>query len=372
MRAIHRIARRVIIGCLLIFGPSAGCVTFDAPPMGVDADREPPSEVAATPWPVTAFPDLPEIMKDVPDARIELGRMLFFDPILSVDHETACVTCHSERWGMGDAIPRGIGHGAGLNAGPNRNGPNVLRRNSMAIYNMAFRETLLWDGAETELEEQAKLALFKEDEMGTDETTMLAEVSAVPEYVDRFAEAFPGDPAVTMDNLTAALAAYQRTFISNRATYDAYVDGRPRLMTEEQVEGMFRFAEMGCDGCHVPPMFESETFANRNVPDVHGVVDHGLEEVTGLESDRGKFRAVSLRNFKDNAPYFHNGSIELMSQAVRHELEQTGLPYTDEDARLIQEFLDGTLRDDSTKAIRPVSVPSGLPLPIDPARPPFN
>ena len=372
MPAFPRIARRVIIASWPIFVSSAGCVTFDAPPMGVDAEQEPPAELAATPWPVTAFPELPEDMEAVPEARLELGRMLFFDPILSVDHETACVTCHSERWGMGDAIPRGIGHGAGLNAGPNRNGPNVLRRNSMAIYNVAFRKTLLWDGSETELEAQAKVALFNEDEMGSNEATILAEVSAVPEYVERFALAFPDDPSVSMENLTAALAAYQRTFISNRATYDAYVDGRSELMTEEQVEGMFRFAEMGCDDCHIPPLFESETFANRNVPDVAAVVDHGLEEVTGLESDRGKFRAVSLRNFKDNAPYFHNGSIELMSEAVRHELEQSGLPYTDEDARLIMEFVDGTLRDDSRKAIRPVSVPSGLPLPIDPARPPFN
>lgn len=175
-----------------------------------------------------------------------------------------------------------------------------------------------------------------------------------------------------MDNLTAALAAYQRTFISNDSAYDACVEGRTGLMTEDEFEGMFRFAEMGCDGCHVPPLFESETFANRNVPDVEGVLDYGLEEVTGLESDRGKFRAVSLRNFKDNEPYFHNGSVKLMSEAVRHELEQTGLPFTDDDVDLIQAFLDGTLRDDSNKAIRPVSVPSGLPLPIDPARPPFN
>jgi cytochrome c peroxidase len=130
---------------------------------------------------------------------------------------------------------------------------------------------------------------------------------------------------------------------------------------------MFRFAKMGCDDCHAPPLFESETFANRNVPEVDGVVDHGLEERTELGEDRGKFRTPTLRNLAATEPYFHNGSIQLMSDAVRHELEQSGLPFTDEDARLILLFIDKTLRDESNSAVRPLEVPSGLPLPIDPA-----
>ncbi|MBW2510283.1 MAG: cytochrome-c peroxidase [Deltaproteobacteria bacterium] len=160
------------------------------------------------PWPLEAFPDLPEVMSGVPEARLELGRLLFYDPVLSVDEETACATCHSELWGMGDGIPRGVGHGAGLDAGPRRVGPNTLRRNSAALFNLAFRSSFLWDGA-----------------------------------------------AETLD---------------------------------EQIEGMFRFSEMGCDDCHVPPLFESETFPNRNVPEVEGVVDDGLGERTRAgEADVG-------------------------------------------------------------------------------------
>ena len=134
------------------------------------------------------------------------------------------------------------------------------------------------------------------------------------------------DSAATLDNVAAAIAAYERTFISNRSTYDGYAEGRYGLMKEEQIEGMFRFAEMGCGGCHVPPLFESETFANRNVPDVEGVVDHGLEERTERPEDRGKFRTPTLRNLAATEPYFHNGSEKLMSGAIRHELEQSGLP----------------------------------------------
>ena len=328
-----------------------------------------PTANSPTPWPVTAFPALPEVMNDVPDARIELGRLLFFDPILSVDDQTACATCHSEIWGMGDGIPRAVGHGAGLNAGPGREGPNMLRRNSPALYNLAFRSSLLWDGREQVLEEQALTPLFAEDELSADRETLLEELSSVPEYEARFADAFPEDPTITIDNLASALSAYQRTFISDRATYDAYLEGRPELMNEEQVAGMYRFAAMGCDDCHTPPLFESETFANRNVPEVEGIVDHGLEEHTGRKEDRGKFRTPSLRNLRSTGPYFHNGLVLVESEAIRHELEQSGLPFTDDDVRLIELFIDKTLRDETREAIRPVTVPSGLPLPIDPAGP---
>lgn len=321
---------------------------------------------SSTPWPVTAFPSLPDIMNNVPEARIELGHLLFCDPVLSVDRETACITCHSERWGMGDSLPRAVGHSAGLLAGPGRSGPNQLRRNSPSLYNLAFRSTLLWDGDARTLEEQALIPLFAADEMSADPDAVVEELASIPEYAELFADAFPENPEVSIEHVASALAAYQRTFISDRSTYDGYVEDRPELMDEDQREGMFRFADLGCDTCHRPPLFESETFANRNVPEVEGVVDHGREELTGREEDRGKFRAVTLRNLRSTEPYFHNGSVRTLPDAVRHEIEQTGLPFTDEDVRLISVFLDKTLRDERREAIRPASVPSGLPLPIDP------
>jgi cytochrome c peroxidase len=329
-------------------------------------DREPEVVDVPTPWPIKAFPEIPASVTEAPEARVELGRLLFFDPVLSVDEQTACATCHSERWGMSDGLKRSVGHGAGLLSGPRRRGPNTLRRNSMTLYNLVFRETLLWDGRATTLEEQALLPLLSEEEMNVDPAEAIEKLRAIPEYVERFEEAFPEDPNVSVANMTSALAAYQRTFISNGSTYDAYVSGRPELMTDQQVEGMFRFAELGCDSCHVPPLFESETFADRNVPEVDGVVDYGLEEHTGHLEDRGKFRTVTLRNLLSTGPYFHNGSIVSMGDAVRHELEQSGLPYDDEDVRLILGFIDKTLRDERLEAIRPFELPSGLPVPLDP------
>ena len=117
-----------------------------------------------TPWVVTGFPPLPDVALNVPDARIELGNFLFYDTLLSADRETACATCHSEFWGMSDALPLAVGNGAGPLAGPGREGPNTLRRNSPALFNLAFRETLFWDGRTESLEEQALMPLLAADE----------------------------------------------------------------------------------------------------------------------------------------------------------------------------------------------------------------
>ena len=318
-----------------------------------------------TPWPLTEFPSLPEAMQDVPAARLELGHLLFYDAVLSVDRETSCSTCHSERWGLSDALRRGVGHGAGLLAGPGREGPNTVRRNSSSLFNLAFRETLTWDGAAETLEAQVLIPLFGDDEMGADAETIVSDLSGIAEYVDMFSEAFPDNPEVSIDNVASALAAYQRTFLSMDALYDKHAAGRTRVMTDEMTEGMFLFAEMGCHDCHVPPLFESETFANRNVPGVEGLVDPGREETTGRREDRGKFRAVTLRNIVFTAPYFHNGTVDSLQDAVRHELGQSEQPFTDDDVRLIALFIGQALRDETNEAIRPAVLPSGLPLSVD-------
>jgi cytochrome c peroxidase len=242
----------------------------------------------------------------------------------------------------------------------------VLRRHSPTLYNLAFRETLLWDGRSTTLEEQTLFPLLADDEMSLDPAEAIERLEDIPEYVELFAAAFPEDPTVSLPNFASALSAYQRTFISDASLYDAYAAGRTDLLNEDMIEGMFRFAELGCDGCHAPPLFESEVFADRNVPNPDGIDDRGREEHTGLREDRGKFRTVTLRNVVSTEPYFHNGAITSLNEAVRHELEQSGLPFDDEDVRLITLFVRNALRDETREAKRPVSVPSGLEIPIDP------
>ncbi len=241
---------------LVTVGLFAGC---GSPVEAVSEDAPAPDD-AATPWPVTPFPELPPEMNDVPKERIELGRSLFYDPVISVDDQTACATCDSEIWGMGDGSARAVGHGAGLGVGPRREGPNTLRRNSPALYNLAFRSSLLWDGRAETLEEQAMIPITSDEELGLGEAS---------------------------------------------------------------------------------------------------VVDRGLEEQTGLETDRNKFRTPTLRNLEATEPYFHNGSIKEVSTAIRHEIEHSGMPFTEEDVRLIRLFVHNTLRDESKNPVRPKGHPMG-------------
>lgn len=332
---------------------------------GVGGAGGAPDTAPPLPWPATEFPPLPKIAEEAPEARILLGNLLFYDPILSVDKVTACATCHSEFWGMSDALPVSVGNGAGPLAGPGREGPNTLRRNSPALFNLAFRESLFWDGRSESLEAQAITPLLAEDELNLDPEVAVGELMVIPKYVDLFAEAFPDDPEVTVPNLASALAAFQRTMLSNRSLYDAYVRGQVATLNAELVEGMFLFAEMGCNDCHSPPLFESETFADRNVPEVEGIIDEGRAEVTGRAQDLGKFRTPTLRNLFESEPYFHNGSVKALEDAVRHELEQSGISFDEEDVRLIELFIRKGLRDDSQSAERPRTVPSGLPTPLD-------
>jgi cytochrome c peroxidase len=304
-------------------------------------------------------------MHDVPEARIELGTLLFYETLLSGDRETACATCHSEIWGMSDSLPRSVGLAAGLLAGPGREGPNVMRRNAPTLYNLAFRESLFLDGRTATLEAQALLPMLETGEMDRHPAESVAEMATIPEYVDLFAQAFPDDPEVTVGNMASALAAFQRSMLSKRSPYDAYIKGDVGAIDDDVIEGMFRFADMGCDGCHTPPLFETERFENRNVPDVEGVKDDGLAEITGRAEDRGKFRVPTLRNIAFSNPYFHHGAVRKLEEAVEHELAQSGMPYADEDARLITLFIDKALRDESREPSRPLSLPSGLPLPRD-------
>ena len=317
------------------------------------------------PWAITEFPKLPDGVTDVPEERVELGRLLFFDPILSVDGETTCASCHSEFWGLSDQLPIALGHGAGPVGGPFREGTNFGRRNTPTLFNIGFRETLLWDGGESSLEAQAILPLLAKEELELDPEVLVDRLAQIPEYVQLFAAAFPDDPTITIDNFAAAIAALERTFLSNRTLYDAYVRGHVGSFDEELVEGMFRFAKMGCDECHTPPLFESEIFADRNVPSAEGVVDDGLAEITGLPSDKRKFRTPPLRNAHATEPFFHNGSVADLESAVEHELEQSGRQFTDDDVHLIERFLHRGLRDTTRAAVRPRAVPSGLQVPED-------
>jgi cytochrome c peroxidase len=315
---------------------------------------------------------------EVLSARVELGRALFYDPILSADGETACATCHSEHWGMGDGLPLAIGVGAGDLVGPGRQGAAVGRRNAPTLWNAAARGELFWDGRASSLEEQARLPFESDVELDLPLGDALAAVEGVAEYGELFGAAFPDrQAAITAQTLTAALAEFQRTLVSDHAPYDAYLAGDTAALSARMLEGLALLEELGCDGCHSPPLFQSDRYARR-LPSREGVdegvveadaLDLGRYEVTGAPEDREAFRVPTLRNVRDTAPYFHDGSVATLREAVAHEVTvQVGSGHRSPDEAEIDaltELIAKGLLDLSHNPDRPDRVPSGLPLPRD-------
>lgn len=329
-----------------------------------DAGAVPPWTLAAFPT-VTSPPDNPGT-----DAKVALGRMLFYDPVVSVDHQVACGTCHSEFWGMSDGLPVSVGNGGGLLAGPGRHGPHVTRRNAPTLWNVAFRSSAFWDGRATSLEDQVHFPFESLDEFDRPMADVVSELQGIPAYAALFAAAFPEDSPITSGNVSRAIAAFERTIVSRRGLYDAYVDGDSAAMSEPMQRGMLLFGEEGCPDCHQPPLFSSERFEDRGVPPIPGVADAGRYEVTHDEADRDRFKVPTLRNLHDSGPFFHTGAVKTLGEAVRHEVDRS---VTHADARALDDaeiedlttFLLKGLFDAQFSPSRPHEVPSGLPLSID-------
>lgn len=323
------------------------------------------------PWPATPLPAVAYPSNNPPsEAKRLLGRALFYDPITSSDRATACVTCHSEIWGLGDQLRRSVGvEGKGA-IGPGRVGPNMTRRNSPALWNAAYKERLFWDGQVPTLEELVFVPLQNPVELNRDVDALLEELRAIEAYRELFREAFPGeDEPITKENFARALATFVRAYVSDHAPYDQYLKGDLAALDEADLRGMALFAELGCHDCHTAPRFESERYENRHVPNPEGIEDDGRYEVTGDARDRGKFRVPTLRNARETGPYFHNGSVANFADAVRHEVEEQvrlgKRPLTDDEFTDLLKFLRRALTDTSREQHPPKAVPSGLPIPLD-------
>jgi cytochrome c peroxidase len=322
---------------------------------------------------------LPDL--EVDPRQRELGRLLFYDPVMSADGETACATCHSELWGMSDGLPTSVGLGGGLLTGPGRKGPNVLTRNASTLWNVGYRELLFWDGRETSLEVQALTPMHSPVELGMSPEEVVLELRTIDEYVSYFADAFGdadesvtveeragesvtveelGGESVTVERLATALAAFERSLVSRDSLYDGFLAGDSKALDAEQQRGLAVFEASGCDSCHIPPLFSSSIFAVRR-----DTVDPGRFAVSGLEADRGAMLTPTLRNVRDSAPYFHDGSVATLEEAVVSELERSGVKLSSADKDALVAFLGRGLADRSREPDRPEKVPSGLEVPVD-------
>lgn len=250
---------------------------------------------------------LPDIRDGFSPAVIDLGRYLFFDPVLSGDNTIACSSCHDPDHGFAD----GRGRARGINGA-------ILERSAPSLWNIGFFDTLLWDGSKTTLETQLLGPLYSPNEMGNTPEQLLADLSSNEIYQQLFADAF-GTPNVRLDQVYTALSAFEASLVSLNSRYDFYAHGIHDSLSPSELEGLnvFRSFVSRCGECHTPPLFSNQEIAIIGVPEPEGrPFDPGAGATSGIPSQRGGFRVPSLRNIAKTAPYMHQGNFETLRDTV--------------------------------------------------------
>jgi parallel beta-helix repeat protein len=308
--------------------------------------------------------------------RVELGRMLFFDPILAEGNDVSCASCHHPDFGFSDGLQTAAGLGA-TGFGPEREGGIALDRNTLSLWNVAFNQSFFWDGRADSLEAQALVPLSHPDEMAMlDAGTLATELAAIPEYVDLFEAAYPGE-AISVDNVQRALASFERSLLSQDSPFDEYAAGQLDALTPAQLRGftIFRSAATRCFECHTTPTFANDTFRITGVPDLPGTEHDPGRAGVASDAPDGAFKVPTLRNIVLSAPYMHNGIFSTLEEVIDFYADGGGrvdgnenvdslirpFELTDQQRSDLIAFLY-SLTDESALPQIPASVPSGLPV----------
>ena len=204
---------------------------------------------------------LPTFRDGITPAQIDLGRYLFFDPVLSAGGKLACASCHRPAHGFAEPRARSVGVQG-----------QEVRRNAPSLWNVGFLHKLFWDGRAHSLEEQVQGPLYGALEMGTTPLKLEAALNAIPAYRGLFAEAFPGTHGIHSAQVYAALAAFESTLVSLNSRYDLYAHGVHEALTTPEIEGLnvFRSFVARCAECHTPPLFTNQQIAVIGMPEPAG------------------------------------------------------------------------------------------------------
>ena len=253
--------------------------------------------------PLPALPPIPADNSLTPE-KIELGKMLFFEPRISASGVISCATCHNPALGWADRIPRATGHDG-----------QVGERNTPTVLNSGFLEAQFWDGREPDLEGQALGPIEAEIEMNLTLEEAINRLNEFAIYQEHFAAAFPDDPdPINPQNVAHAIASFERTLNTPNSPLDRFLAGDVQAMSDQQIEGMKLFVDAGCVACHNGPALTDSNFHRFELP---GSTDEGRFVVTGDEADMFAFRTPTLRNVAVTYPYFNNGSVPGLHEAVQ-------------------------------------------------------
>lgn len=335
-KSTSRCVQLAWLAALILIGYSCGREVPSIERSGLPAGWPPISEVEDNPY---------------DGARAALGKELFFEPKLSAQGNVSCGTCHQpdRAWTVSESLVMGT------------EGTRFFRH-PPSLLNVAFYNRWHWDGGTTSLEKQVLAPLENPDEMNIRIDTLVKRLNNHPYYVKRFGEVFDRKPDIY--GVTRSLAAYQRSLLSFNSRWDQSQRGSIQLNEQERRgEALFFSSQLKCSQCHVPPLFTDLGFHNTGIWK-WGDFDPGRARVTLDSLDLGKFKTPALRNLNYTAPYFHNGSVNSITEVLfhyakggNHNLNQdpliVGFKLNDRDQKDLISFLK-TLND--SVAINNVSI----------------
>ncbi len=293
------------------------------------------------------LPDkMPGSENDTPEL-IALGEKLYHETKLSVNNTQSCNTCHDLTNNMAGVDNKKLSPGAIEGTIGTRNSPTVL--------NAGFQFVQFWDGRAVDLVEQAKGPILNPIEMGMKSEKDVEKVlKGMPEYVEMFKKAFPGEKnAVTFDNVAKAIAAFERTLIS-KSRYDQWIAGNKNALTAQEKKGLKTFIDINCTMCHMGPLFGGNIYQKMGlIKPYKNTEDMGRYEVTKNEADKFMFKVAMLRNVALTHPYFHDGGAESLKEAIKTMAEinlNLPQPLTDEQIADIEAFLKALTDTELEKA----------------------
>ncbi len=313
---------------------------------------------------LTMFAPLPAVMESaanpITEEKVTLGRMLYYENRLSKAQEVSCNTCHLlDQYGV-DGHPVSEGHMG-----------KVGDRNAPTVYNAAGQFVQFWDGRAPNVEEQAKGPVMNPVEMAMpSEAYVLGVLRSIPDYGVAFKKAVPADKnPVNFNNMALAIGAFERKLVTPDR-WDKFLKGDLSALSNEEKAGFNKFIEVGCPTCHIGPYIGGQMYQKAGLlKPWPNQKDQGRFRVTGQESDKMMFKVPQLRNVERTGPYFHDGSVSALDQAVTMMADyQLGKQLQPEETASIVAWLKTLTGDLPAEFIKEPELPASGPKTPKPDR----
>ena len=262
------------------------------------------------------FSPLPQVMasekNSITPEKVKLGKILFYESRISVDGTVSCIRCHPISLYMADGLKKSIGNHCKVNP-----------RNAPTLFNAAAQISAHWIGNRADVEDQARQSVIGPPSFGLPSYEALeTKLKEIKGYNDLFKKAFPKeDDPITVDNFAKAIGAFERTLVTP-SPFDAFLKGDKGALKEKEKSGLKTFMEAGCTACHSGPYVGGQMYQKFGMVEPYWkytkseTIDEGRYVVTKNESDKYLFKVPVLRNVAKTAPYFHDGSVDKLEDAV--------------------------------------------------------